>query len=222
LENFQHIFKTDTFLSVVKCCEEQEDSDLKDDKTITGVGILSTVESLLSVMEGKMEVMGDLEKLVLPIVYAIIQNSMIDFYEELFSILCTLTAKQISDQMWSLLFLIHDIFQHDAADYFTELMPILHNYVTVDTPAFLADSHKRLECVFKMIKQVLSAQVDDDEAESYAAKLLEIIVLQCHGQIDNYLPAVLQLIFERLSREILSTELRTMCIQVNNFNGVHI
>jgi len=44
-------------LNVVKCCEEQEeDSDARDDKTITAVGILSTVDSILSVMEGKLEV----------------------------------------------------------------------------------------------------------------------------------------------------------------------
>ena len=78
---------------------------------------------------------------------------MIDFYEELFSLICTLTSKQISDNMWSILFLIYDIFQNDAADYFTELMPVLHNYVMVDTGTFLADG-QRVEVVIKMIKQV--------------------------------------------------------------------
>ena len=32
-------------------------------------------------------------------------------------------------------------------------MPVLHNYVTVDTKALLSDP-KHLECLFKMIKQV--------------------------------------------------------------------
>ena len=97
--------------------------------------------------------MIELEKIVLPIIYSIIQNGMIDFYEELFSLICTLTTKQISDNMWSILFLIYDIFQNDAADYFTELMPVLHNYVMVDTQAFLADG-QRVEVIIKMIKQV--------------------------------------------------------------------
>lgn len=60
--------------------------------------------------------------------------------------------------MWSILFLIYDIFQNDAADYFTELMPVLHNYVMVDTGAFLADG-QRVEVVIKMIKQVRAAAV---------------------------------------------------------------
>lgn len=204
----------ETFLSVVKSAEEQEeDSDAKDDKTLTAVGILSTIDSILSVMEGKLEILVELEKIVLPVIYAIIQNGMMDFYEELFSLICTLTARQIDDNMWSILTLIYDIFQNDAADYFTELMPVLHNYVMVDTPAFLSDP-TRLEIIFKMIKQVLNANVDDDEAESHAAKLLEIIILQCHNKIDHVLPTLLQLVFERLSREIVSTELRTMCLQV--------
>ena len=54
---FSNFFKAETFLNVIKCFEEQEeDSDARDDKTISAVGILSTVDSILSVMEGKLEV----------------------------------------------------------------------------------------------------------------------------------------------------------------------
>lgn len=217
-EMLKHL--SETFLNLVQWCQEQdEQSELRDDKTITGVGILSTVETLLSVMEGKIEIMGELEKIVSPIIVVIIQHGLVDFYEELFSILVTLTSKQVSEQMWQALFLIHDVFLNDAAvEYFTEMMPLLHNYVTVDTPAFLADSHKRLECIFKIIKQVLGSKSGDFEAESYAAKLLEVIILQCHGHIDNYLPAILQLVFERLSNNTdstMNTELKTMLLEVN-------
>jgi len=212
VEIMQHL--AETFLNVVKSAEEQEeDSEAKDDKTLTAVGILSTIDSILSVMEGKLEILTELEKIVLPVIYSIIQNGMMDFYEELFSLICTLTSRQISDSMWSILYLIYDIFQNDAADYFTELMPVLHNYVMIDTNAFLAEP-QRLEVIFKMVKQVLNANVDDDEAESHAAKLLEIVILQCHNKIDHVLPSLLQIVFERLAREIISTELRTMCLQV--------
>jgi hypothetical protein len=211
VEIMKHL--ADTFLSIVKFCEESDENDAKDDKTIAAVGILSTVESILHSMEGKLEVMGELEKLTLPIIYAIIQNGMMDFYEELFTLISDLTSKQVSDNMWNVLYLLYDIFQNDAADYFVEMMPVLHNYITVDTPGFLADP-KRLEVIFKMCQLVLTADTEDDEAESHAAKLLEIIVLQCHSKIDQVLPTFIQLILQRMSKEILGTELRTMCIQV--------
>ena len=149
----------------------------------------------------------------MPVIHAIVQHGMLDFYEELFSLICTLTSRQISDNMWTILFLLYEIFQNDAADFFVELMPVLHNYVMIDTNAFLADP-QRFEVVLKMIKQVLNANVDDEEAESHAAKLLEIIILQCHNKIDARLPDMLRLVFERLAREAPSTELRTMCLQV--------
>jgi hypothetical protein len=221
VEIMQHL--CETFLNLVNSTIENQvdivddmtrgdDIDSNDDKTITAVGILSTIDSILNVMEEKAEVLGGLELAVLPVIYAIVQNSMIDFYEELFSLVCTLTARQISERMWSVLYILHDLFQQDAADYFTELMPVMHNYVMVDTKSFLAEP-KRLECCFNIIKQVLNSNVEDDEAESYAAKLLEVIILQCHHSIENFLPAIFDLLFQRLQRDCSNTEVRTMCIQ---------
>lgn len=204
----------DTFLSVVKCVEdESEESDTKDDKTITAVGILSTIESLLSVAEERAELITQLEQIVLPAIYAIIRNGIIDFYEELFQLVGTLTARQITPQMWPVLFLLHDVFQNDASDYFAELMPVLHNYVTVDTKTFLSDP-KYLESVFKMCKQALSANMDDEDSEMHAAKLLETIVLNCHGSIDHVIPSILEIIFQRLSKDIGESELRTALLTV--------
>jgi hypothetical protein len=219
VEIMQHL--CDTFLNLVNSTLEnqaenvdigRDDMDANDDKTIAAVGILSTIDSILNVMEEKAEVLGGLEMAVLPVIYAIVQNSMIDFYEELFSLVCTLTARQISERMWSVLYLLHDLFQQDAADYFTELMPVLHNYVMIDTKGFLIEP-KRLECIFNIIKQVMNSNVDDDEAESHAAKLLEVIILQCHHSIENVLPSIFELIFQRLQRDCTNTEVRTMCIQ---------
>lgn len=56
-----------------------------------------------------------------------------EFYEEAFSLACDLTSKSISDDMWSMLKVIYDVYEKDGVDYFTDMMPVLHNYVTVDT-----------------------------------------------------------------------------------------
>lgn len=54
----------------------------------------------------------------------------------------------------------------------------------------------------------------EDEAEMYAAKLLEVIVLQCSGKIDNCLPSIVELVLNRLTRKVKTSELRTMLLQV--------
>ena len=66
---------------------------------------------------------------------------------------------------------------------FSDMMPALHNYVTVDTATFSSDP-KYLEMIFTMCKTVLTADAGED-AECHAAKLLEVILLQYKGQVDS-------------------------------------
>lgn len=53
-----------------------------------------------------------------------------------------------------------------------------------------------------------------EESEGTAAKLLEIIILQCKGKIDECIPSFVELALSRLTREVKTSELRTMCLQV--------
>jgi len=77
----------------------------------------------------------------------------LDFYEETFSLVYDLTAKAISPEMWQMLELIYQVFKKDGIDYFIDIMPALHNYVTVDTPAFLSNPN-RLLAILDMCKTV--------------------------------------------------------------------
>lgn len=58
---------------------------------------------------------------------------------------------------------------------------------------------------------------EDDEC--HAAKLLEVIVLQCQGRINQCLSSIIQLVVERLLREVKTAELRTMLLQVRGREG---
>lgn len=64
-----------------------------------------------------------------------------------------LTSKSISEDMWKVLELMYQLFQKDGFDYFTDMMPALHNYITVDTPAFLSNENHIL-AMFNMCKAV--------------------------------------------------------------------
>lgn len=61
----------------------------------------------------------------------IFSNSIMEFYEEALSLTCDLTTTKISDNMWEVLADIYNVFERDGLDYFTDMMPALHNYVTV-------------------------------------------------------------------------------------------
>lgn len=69
------------------------------------------------------------------------------------TLLCNLTAKTISEDMWKVLELLYQVFEKEGFDYFGDMMPVLHNYITVDTNAFLSNENHIL-AMFNMAKAV--------------------------------------------------------------------
>lgn len=190
-----------------------EGDDSNDDRAITAMGLLNTMETLLSVMEDKPEVIASLHPIVLQVIGHIINNNISEFYEEAFSLIYDLTSKAISPDMWKLLEYIYQMFEKDGMDYFLDMMPSLYNYVTVDTNAFLSNQNHVL-ALFNMCKKVLTSTDVTEESECNAAKLLEVIILQCRGRVNECIPTFVELVLGRLIREVKTSELRTMCLQV--------
>ncbi|KAJ0069962.1 hypothetical protein NL108_017662, partial [Boleophthalmus pectinirostris] len=190
--------------------DEYEESE---DKTVMALGLLSTMDTILTVMEDHAEITQQLEAICLQVIGLVLQKPVIEFYEEILSLAFGLTCQNISPQMWHLLGVLYQVFQHDCYDYFTDMMPLLHNYVTVDTDVLLSNP-KHLEIIYSMCKKVLSSECGED-AECHAAKLLEVIILQCKGRgIDQVVPVLVHTALERLMRGVKTSELRTMCLQV--------
>jgi hypothetical protein len=190
-----------------------EAADSGDEKAITAMGLLNTMETILGVMEERAEVHAALEPVVLQAIHHIFTNSIMEFYEEAMSLTCDLTTKAISDNMWKMLEVMYTVFQRDGLDYFTDMMPALHNYITVDTAAFLSTPDYMM-AMYNMAKTMLEGDPGEDP-ECHAAKLLEVIILQCKGlNIDQVIPIFVELVLKRLTREVKTSELRTMCLQV--------
>ncbi|KAM8884354.1 importin-8 isoform 2-T2 [Synchiropus picturatus] len=192
---------------------QSEEYEENEDKTVMALGVLSTIDTILTVMEDHKEITQQLEGICLQVIGLVLQKPIIEFYEEILSLAFSLTYQTISPQMWQLLGILYEVFQHDCFDYFTDMMPLLHNYVTVDTDMLLSNP-KHLEVIYSMCKKVLTIDAGED-AECHAAKLLEVIILQCRGRgIDQVIPLFVEVVMERLMRGVKSSELRTMCLQV--------
>lgn len=183
-----------------------------DEKAITAMGLLNTIETLLTVMEERPEILSLLEPTVLQVVVHVLQNEVQEFYEEVLSLIYDLNSKHISPDMWRVFELLYQVFMKNGIDHFTDMMPALHNYITVDTDGFLANE-QRLLAIYNMCKEILSRDCGEDP-ESHAVKLLEVVLLQCRGRIDNAVPLLVELAASRLLREVRTSELRTMCLQV--------
>ncbi|XP_051911793.1 importin-8 isoform X1 [Hippocampus zosterae] len=195
---------------------QSEEYEENEDKTVIALGLLSTIDTILTVMEDHKEITQQLEDICLQVIGLVLQKPIIgmaEFYEEILSLAFGLTCQTISPQMWQLLSVLYEVFQHDCFDYFTDMMPLLHNYVTVDTDVFLSNP-KNVEIIYSMCKKVLTTD-SGEEAECHAAKLLEVIILQCKGRgIDQCIPLFVEAALERLTRGVKSNKLRIMCLEV--------
>ncbi|XP_010218793.1 PREDICTED: importin-8-like, partial [Tinamus guttatus] len=192
---------------------QSEEYEEVEDKTVMAMGILHTIDTILTVVEDHKEITQQLESICLQIIGLVLQKHVIEFYEEILSLAYSLTCQMISPQMWQLLGVLYEVFQQDCFEYFADMMPLLHNYVTIDTDTLLSNP-KNLEIIYTMCKKVLTGDAGED-AECHAAKLLEVIVLQCKGRgIDQCIPLFVEAVLERLTRGVKTSELRTMCLQV--------
>ncbi|GFY57812.1 importin-7 [Trichonephila inaurata madagascariensis] len=206
VEMTQHLAQT--FTQVINSSGE----DSSDEKTITAMGILNTMDTILSVMEDHKDIMAHLEPIVLNVIGLILTQSVIEFYEESMSLIYSLSSNTISSDMWKVFELMYQTFLKDGFDFFTDMMPALHNFVRVDTQAFVSNENHLL-AIFNMCKATLNGEGGED-AECHAAKLLEVVILQCKGMIDQCIPSFVELVLGRLTREVKTSELRTMCLQV--------
>uniref|UniRef100_A0A2K5HQL9 Importin N-terminal domain-containing protein n=1 Tax=Colobus angolensis palliatus TaxID=336983 RepID=A0A2K5HQL9_COLAP len=143
-----------TFSQVIQMGPDKEGSD---DKAVTAVGILNTADTLLN----HKEITQQLEGICLQVIGTVLQQHVSESYEEIFSLVCSLTCQQVSPQMWQLLPLVFEVFQQDGFDYFTDMMPLLCNYVTVLSKTLLSDT-KYLEMIYSMCKKVLTGVAGED------------------------------------------------------------
>lgn len=79
-----------------------------------------------------------------------------EFYEEALSLTCDLTTTKISDNMWEVLADIYNVFERDGLDYFTDMMPALHNYVTVSQINVFCSCEDKKSQNFKFIHRMCS------------------------------------------------------------------
>jgi len=195
-----------TFMQVLQ-------NDEKDgEKVLIAMGLLNTIGTIVSVMERQKNIMVTLEPLVLKVIMHIMSNSIMELYEEAFSLITSLTCIEISPDMWKVFQYVFQLFQNDGFDYFTDIMPVLHNYVTVDTATFFSDPNNVM-AIYTICKTILSEHPGED-AEAHAAKLLEVVLLEGRGQVVQIVPGFIELAVMRLFSEVKTSELRTMCLQV--------
>ncbi|KAL3475794.1 armadillo-type protein [Aspergillus californicus] len=174
--------------------EEDTYGDFLDDKSITALGVLQTIGTLILTLESTPDVLLHLETVLMPVIQITLENKLYDLYNEVFEIIdsCTFASKSISPTMWQAFELIHKTFKAGAELYLEDMLPALDNYVAygsqnmVQNPAYLA-------AVVGMVEDIFRDEKVGGVDRICGCKLAETIMLNLRGYIDQYIPVFIEL-----------------------------
>ncbi|KAK3367104.1 armadillo-type protein [Lasiosphaeria ovina] len=166
---------------------EAEYGDFLDDKSITALGVLQTIGTLILTLESTPDVLLHIEGVLMPVIQVTLENKLYDLYNEVFEIIdsCTFAAKQISPTMWQAFELIHTTFKSGAELYLEDMLPALDNFVQYGSPQ-LIQNPEYVKALFSMVEDMFTdGKVGGGVDRICACKLAEAIMLSLRGHIDG-------------------------------------
>lgn len=192
-------------------------SEVAEDRTPAMMSIISTLSTILEVVCEHREIMVKMETSVLKIIDHVFSTANMDFYDEVLLLIQSLIMNYVSEPMWKVFDMLYHVVKQDngITIMFADVVPALHLYVVTDTESFLARP-ERLNAIIDMCKSILDNPEAGDEDQLHAAKMLEILLLQCNGMINEAIPAILLIALERLTKPFEDgiTELKHMLLLV--------
>lgn len=228
----------DTYLRIVRELlernQQKDDDDFGDyldDKSITALGVLQTIGTLILTLESTPELLLHLETILMPVISITLENKLYDLYNEVFEIIdsCTFAAKSISNTMWQAFELIHRTFKAGAELYLEDMLPALENFVTYGYETLVVQ-RAYLEAIVDMIRTIFKDEKVGGVDRICGCKLAEILMLTMRGHIDDFIPEFIQLSMHVLlndepkvkSYRIHLMEMVINCIYYNPRLSLHV
>ncbi|PHH86294.1 hypothetical protein CDD83_10458 [Cordyceps sp. RAO-2017] len=208
MEDFVEVFATELTPFAVALCEQLRDTYLRivrellekeskagddgdafadyDDKSITALGVLQTIGTLILTLESTPDVLLHIEAVLMPVIKITLENKLYDLYNEVFEIIdsCTFAAKGISANMWQAFELIHTTFKAGAEYYLEDMLPALDNFVQYGVPQ-LIQKPEYVQALYSMVADMFTDSVQGGVERICACKLAEAMMLSLRGHIDS-------------------------------------
>lgn len=197
----------DTYLriigDVIEKGQNSGDDDMDnylDDKSITALGVLQTIGTLILTLESTPNLLLHLEQILVPVITITLEHKLFDLYNEVFEIIdsCTFSAKSISPTMWNVFTMIHRSFKDRAEIYIEEMLPALDNYVSYGHE-MLKQNPEYMEAIFDIIQTIFTHDRLGAMDRICGCKLAEAVLLNMRGHADKYLTHFIEIAMQCLT-----------------------
>eukprot|EP01025_Chloroclados_australasicus_P041371 TRINITY_DN4379_c1_g1_i7.p1 TRINITY_DN4379_c1_g1~~TRINITY_DN4379_c1_g1_i7.p1 ORF type:complete len:611 (-),score=99.68 TRINITY_DN4379_c1_g1_i7:928-2580(-) len=189
--------------------EDAEDAEDEDEGNYGGglacYSIMRAMGTLLEAVKDQQHIIRQLEDVFYPVLDRMCSKEGQDVFEEVMELMAFFTyfSPEISERMWSFWPRLHQCLIEWAIDYFEDILVVLDNFITKGNERFIHSINPNYqESVFQICQYVLGdskeAQYFDDKEVLNAAKLMECVLLNCKGKVDQWVGPYLQLALNKL------------------------
>lgn len=210
----------DTYLRIVRELVERNNSkegdegygDFLDDKSITALGVLQTIGTLILTLEATPDVLMHLETILMPVIQITLENKLFDLYNEVFEIIdsCTFSAKAVSPTMWQAFELMHKTFKAGFELYLEDMLPALDNFVSYGAQTMIQNP-SYIEALVGMVSDIFHDDKVHGVDRICGCKLAEALMLNLRGHIDQHVP-----LFVGLAMKVISSaELKVKAYRIH-------
>eukprot|EP01006_Ploeotia_vitrea_P038559 TRINITY_DN66249_c3_g1_i3.p2 TRINITY_DN66249_c3_g1~~TRINITY_DN66249_c3_g1_i3.p2 ORF type:complete len:800 (-),score=429.40 TRINITY_DN66249_c3_g1_i3:17-2416(-) len=191
--------------------------DNDNDAAMAAMQTLKTVAALLYALEKHPEVISACEQVLKPLIEMWGPN-MFEFEVELLEIFTVLTfyPGRISDYMWSKYPTVISSYTDWAGDAMSHLVPFIDNYVSLDNDRFVNSPY--LQGTIKLCEMVLG-DTDKRHHAQHMCRVVESIVSNSKGKIDNAVPHIFKIVVTRLGA-VVASEQKVMLSWLVGWMGV--
>jgi hypothetical protein len=183
--------------------EEKEGFTGEADKMMALVGMFKTIDTLVESMKKTPEIVASLEEIILPLLGFVLENGVIDVYEEVFELFDSIVfaRKTVSPLMWTLLPLLLKVYAEVGPDYVETMYTCFDNLISYGSQ-FLLSSSEGSVYLNGIIETVITKTMAEESADGlfceedkeYICKLMESIMLNCRGHVDSLIPHFLRIL----------------------------
>lgn len=188
--------------------EDDEDSlGFLDDKSVTALGVLQTIGTLILTLESTPDVLLHLETILMPLISVTLENKLYDLYTEVFEIIdsCTFASKSISLTMWQAFEMMHKTFKAGAELYLEDMLPALENFIQFG-PAHMVQNPAYVEAVLEIIRDIFTDKKVGGVDRICGCKLAESLMLSLRGHIDESIGDFIKLAMTTLTNSELKVK----------------
>eukprot|EP00752_Nemacystus_decipiens_P010988 g9765.t1 len=177
-----------------------------DDAAMAASQVIEAVSTVLQSTKAVPELFPAMEAHLLPMLSQIFSEDgeLMEYFENACDVLSFLTyyGPGISPQLWTIFPKLHLSWDKWAFDLISNLAVPIDNYISRGTDVFVEgradDGRKYVELLLEMCQRVLKDDRQTEREARTAAQLAMVVLHNCKGRVDEYVPPILAMLSERV------------------------